>query len=142
MYLKEEVIHPRKMEKQNENEGDYLTYVSNLFCHCLRSSRCIYSKQKPRIQHLSFGSSLLMQMDTHFLMWLFSVICRLISIFQYNFSLKHFLKIFYSNPKSESQRVNKKVNNDASLRIHNLSILVRQIKFYYQVSGPFFNLVK
>uniref|UniRef100_A0A452UX90 Coiled-coil domain containing 88A n=1 Tax=Ursus maritimus TaxID=29073 RepID=A0A452UX90_URSMA len=42
------------------------------------------------------------------------------------------------NPKSESQRVNKKVNNDASLRIHNLSILVRQIKFYYQVSAPFF----
>ncbi|KAG3267303.1 coiled-coil domain containing 88A, transcript variant X2 [Ictidomys tridecemlineatus] len=36
------------------------------------------------------------------------------------------------NPKSESQRVNKKVNNDASLRIHNLTILVRQIKFYYQ----------
>ncbi|XP_063085474.1 girdin isoform X6 [Cavia porcellus] len=36
------------------------------------------------------------------------------------------------NPKSENQRVNKKVNNDASLRIHNLSILVRQIKFYYQ----------
>ncbi|XP_004691466.1 PREDICTED: girdin isoform X2 [Condylura cristata] len=36
------------------------------------------------------------------------------------------------NPKSECQRVNKKVNNDASLRIHNLSILVRQIKFYYQ----------
>ncbi|XP_038606876.1 girdin isoform X9 [Tachyglossus aculeatus] len=36
------------------------------------------------------------------------------------------------NPKSESQRVNKKVNNDASLRIQNLSILVRQIKSYYQ----------
>ncbi|XP_021101989.1 girdin isoform X4 [Heterocephalus glaber] len=36
------------------------------------------------------------------------------------------------NPKLENQRVNKKVNNDASLRIHNLSILVRQIKFYYQ----------
>ncbi|XP_051056679.1 girdin isoform X7 [Phodopus roborovskii] len=36
------------------------------------------------------------------------------------------------NPKSESQRVNKKVNNDASLRIHNLSILVKQIKLYYQ----------
>ncbi|KAM6221167.1 girdin [Rhynchocyon petersi] len=36
------------------------------------------------------------------------------------------------NPKLESQRVNKKVNNDASLRIHNLTILVRQIKFYYQ----------
>ncbi|XP_016077617.1 PREDICTED: girdin isoform X4 [Miniopterus natalensis] len=36
------------------------------------------------------------------------------------------------NPKLESQRVNKKVNNDASLRIHNLSILVRQIKCYYQ----------
>lgn len=36
------------------------------------------------------------------------------------------------NPKLESQRVNKKVSNDASLRIHNLSILVKQIKFYYQ----------
>ncbi|XP_007936197.1 girdin [Orycteropus afer afer] len=36
------------------------------------------------------------------------------------------------NPKLESQRVNKKVNNDASLRIHNLSILVKQIKVYYQ----------
>uniref|UniRef100_A0A2K5QE78 Coiled-coil domain containing 88A n=1 Tax=Cebus imitator TaxID=2715852 RepID=A0A2K5QE78_CEBIM len=45
--------------------------------------------------------------------------------------LKYFL-ISYSNPKLESQRVNKKVNNDASLRMHNLSILVRQIKFYYQ----------
>ncbi|XP_057353174.1 girdin isoform X2 [Manis pentadactyla] len=40
--------------------------------------------------------------------------------------------MFQINPKLESQRVNKKVNNDASLRIHNLSILVRQIKFYYQ----------
>ncbi|KAI5931651.1 Girdin [Manis javanica] len=36
------------------------------------------------------------------------------------------------DPKLESQRVSKKVNNDASLTIHNLSILVRQIKFYYQ----------
>ncbi|XP_062979891.1 girdin isoform X2 [Elgaria multicarinata webbii] len=36
------------------------------------------------------------------------------------------------NPKTASQRVNKKVNNDASLRIQNLSILVRQIKSYYQ----------
>ncbi|XP_033094955.1 girdin isoform X3 [Trachypithecus francoisi] len=36
------------------------------------------------------------------------------------------------NPKLESQRVNKKVNNDASLRMHNVSILVRQIKCYYQ----------
>uniref|UniRef100_A0A8C5KVS6 Calponin-homology (CH) domain-containing protein n=1 Tax=Jaculus jaculus TaxID=51337 RepID=A0A8C5KVS6_JACJA len=36
------------------------------------------------------------------------------------------------NPKSESQRVNKKVNNAASLRIRNLSILVKQIKFSYQ----------
>ncbi|XP_010614158.1 girdin isoform X3 [Fukomys damarensis] len=36
------------------------------------------------------------------------------------------------NPKLENQSINKKVNNDASLRIHNLSILVRQIKFYYQ----------
>ncbi|XP_061481737.1 girdin isoform X2 [Rhineura floridana] len=36
------------------------------------------------------------------------------------------------NPKAASQRVNKKVNNDASLRIQNLSILVKQIKSYYQ----------
>ncbi|XP_064302954.1 girdin isoform X5 [Phalacrocorax carbo] len=38
------------------------------------------------------------------------------------------------NPKSASQRINKKVNNDASLRIQNLSILVKQIKTYYQDS--------
>ncbi|XP_053102200.1 girdin isoform X3 [Hemicordylus capensis] len=36
------------------------------------------------------------------------------------------------NPKAASQRVNKKVNNDASLRIQNLSILVKQVKLYYQ----------
>ncbi|KAM6366515.1 girdin isoform 2-T2 [Alca torda] len=38
------------------------------------------------------------------------------------------------NPKSANQRINKKVNNDASLRIQNLSILVKQIKTYYQES--------
>ncbi|XP_057877198.1 girdin isoform X11 [Melospiza georgiana] len=36
------------------------------------------------------------------------------------------------NPKSANQRINKKVNNDASLRIQNLSILVKQVKTYYQ----------
>ncbi|XP_066482133.1 girdin isoform X2 [Tiliqua scincoides] len=36
------------------------------------------------------------------------------------------------NPKAACQRVNKKVNNDASLRIQNLSILVKQVKLYYQ----------
>ncbi|KAK9412198.1 girdin [Crotalus adamanteus] len=36
------------------------------------------------------------------------------------------------NPKAVSQRINKKVNNDGSLRIQNLSILIRQIKSYYQ----------
>ncbi|KAL2305666.1 hypothetical protein Nmel_003551, partial [Mimus melanotis] len=36
------------------------------------------------------------------------------------------------NPKSANQRINKKVNNDASLRIQNLSVLVKQIKTYYQ----------
>ncbi|XP_010002867.1 PREDICTED: girdin isoform X1 [Chaetura pelagica] len=36
------------------------------------------------------------------------------------------------NPKSGNQRINKKVNNDASVRIQNLSILVKQIKTYYQ----------
>ncbi|XP_030052306.1 girdin isoform X2 [Microcaecilia unicolor] len=40
--------------------------------------------------------------------------------------------ILQINPKSANQRINKKVNNDASLRIQNLSILVRQIKSYYQ----------
>ncbi|XP_042645325.1 girdin isoform X1 [Tyto alba] len=38
------------------------------------------------------------------------------------------------NPKSANQRINKKVNNDASLRIQNLSTLVKQIKTYYQES--------
>ncbi|XP_076872154.1 girdin isoform X3 [Brachyhypopomus gauderio] len=36
------------------------------------------------------------------------------------------------NPKASTQRVNKKVNNDPVLRIHNLSILTRRIKAYYQ----------
>ncbi|XP_028982993.1 girdin isoform X3 [Betta splendens] len=38
------------------------------------------------------------------------------------------------NPKSTVQRTNKKVNNDPTLRIQNLSILIRQIKAYYQES--------
>uniref|UniRef100_A0AAY4B850 HOOK N-terminal domain-containing protein n=1 Tax=Denticeps clupeoides TaxID=299321 RepID=A0AAY4B850_9TELE len=37
------------------------------------------------------------------------------------------------NPKAIVQRTNKKVNNDSTLRIQNLSILIRQIKSYYQV---------
>ncbi|XP_051235361.1 girdin isoform X3 [Dicentrarchus labrax] len=36
------------------------------------------------------------------------------------------------NPKATVQRTNKKVNNDPTLRIQNLSILIRQIKAYYQ----------
>ncbi|XP_034408035.1 girdin-like isoform X2 [Cyclopterus lumpus] len=36
------------------------------------------------------------------------------------------------NPKSTVQRTNKKVNNDPTLRIQNLSLLIRQIKAYYQ----------
>ncbi|XP_070834532.1 girdin isoform X1 [Chaetodon trifascialis] len=36
------------------------------------------------------------------------------------------------NPKAAVQRTNKKVNNDPTLRIQNLSILIRQIKAYYQ----------
>uniref|UniRef100_A0A8C9YGB9 Coiled-coil domain containing 88A n=1 Tax=Sander lucioperca TaxID=283035 RepID=A0A8C9YGB9_SANLU len=38
----------------------------------------------------------------------------------------------HRNPKATVQRTNKKVNNDATLRIQNLSILIRQIKAYYQ----------
>ncbi|XP_008319593.1 girdin isoform X3 [Cynoglossus semilaevis] len=38
------------------------------------------------------------------------------------------------NPKGSVQRTNKKVNNDPTLRIQNLSILIRQIKSYYQES--------
>lgn len=40
-----------------------------------------------------------------------------------------------SNPQSSVQRPHRKVNNDPTLRIQNLSILVQQIKSYYQVSG-------
>ncbi|KAF3841902.1 hypothetical protein F7725_023853 [Dissostichus mawsoni] len=36
------------------------------------------------------------------------------------------------NPTATVQRTNKKVNNDPTLRIQNLSILIRQIKDYYQ----------
>ncbi|XP_073338450.1 girdin-like isoform X2 [Pagrus major] len=36
------------------------------------------------------------------------------------------------NPKATVQRTNKKVNNDSTLRIQNLSILIKQIKSYYQ----------
>ncbi|XP_048457132.1 girdin isoform X2 [Rhincodon typus] len=36
------------------------------------------------------------------------------------------------NPKSENQRLNKKINSDLSLRIQNLSSLVHHIKLYYQ----------
>uniref|UniRef100_A0A3P8XFR4 Calponin-homology (CH) domain-containing protein n=1 Tax=Esox lucius TaxID=8010 RepID=A0A3P8XFR4_ESOLU len=36
------------------------------------------------------------------------------------------------NPKATVQRTNKKVNNDSTLRIQNLSILIRQMKSYYQ----------
>ncbi|XP_068088641.1 girdin isoform X4 [Hyperolius riggenbachi] len=38
------------------------------------------------------------------------------------------------NPKADNQRIYKKINNDASLRIQNLSVLVKQIKSYYQES--------
>ncbi|XP_026164649.1 girdin isoform X3 [Mastacembelus armatus] len=38
------------------------------------------------------------------------------------------------NPKATVQRTNKKVNNDPTLRIQNLSILIKQIKAYYQES--------
>uniref|UniRef100_A0A8C6KK62 Coiled-coil domain containing 88A n=1 Tax=Nothobranchius furzeri TaxID=105023 RepID=A0A8C6KK62_NOTFU len=40
----------------------------------------------------------------------------------------------FINPKATVQRTNKKVNNDPTLRIQNLSILIRQIKAYYQES--------
>ncbi|XP_064174468.1 girdin-like isoform X3 [Anguilla rostrata] len=36
------------------------------------------------------------------------------------------------NPKASVQRTNKNVNNDSTLRIQNLTILIRQIKSYYQ----------
>ncbi|XP_052007235.1 girdin isoform X2 [Xyrauchen texanus] len=36
------------------------------------------------------------------------------------------------NPKSSVQRTHKKVNNEPTLRIQNLSILIQQIKSYYQ----------
>ncbi|XP_041420263.1 girdin isoform X7 [Xenopus laevis] len=38
------------------------------------------------------------------------------------------------NPKADNQRIYRKINNDASLRIQNLSVLVKQMKSYYQES--------
>uniref|UniRef100_A0A667ZLV5 Coiled-coil domain containing 88A n=1 Tax=Myripristis murdjan TaxID=586833 RepID=A0A667ZLV5_9TELE len=49
----------------------------------------------------------------------------------YNFMLNI---LIYINPKATVQRTNKKVNNDPTLRIQNLTILIRQIKAYYQDS--------
>uniref|UniRef100_A0A8C9EMT8 Calponin-homology (CH) domain-containing protein n=1 Tax=Pavo cristatus TaxID=9049 RepID=A0A8C9EMT8_PAVCR len=37
------------------------------------------------------------------------------------------------DPRPTNQRVNKHVNNDVYLRVQNLTILVRNIKTYYQV---------
>ncbi|XP_069811286.1 girdin isoform X2 [Dendropsophus ebraccatus] len=42
--------------------------------------------------------------------------------------------MFQINPKADNQKIYKKINNDASLRIQNLSVLVKQIKSYYQES--------
>lgn len=48
----------------------------------------------------------------------------------------------HRNPKATVQRTNKKVNNDPTLRIQNLSILIRQIKAYYQVRFPLLNKLR
>lgn len=37
------------------------------------------------------------------------------------------------DPRPSNQRIHKHVNNDVNLRIQNLSVLVRNIKSYYQV---------
>ncbi|XP_018419839.1 PREDICTED: girdin isoform X1 [Nanorana parkeri] len=42
--------------------------------------------------------------------------------------------MFQINPKADIQRIYKKINNDATLRIQNVSVLVKQIKSYYQES--------
>ena len=52
------------------------------------------------------------------------------------FAINRICPVFvHRNPKATVQRTNKKVNNDPTLRIQNLSILIRQIKAYYQVRG-------
>uniref|UniRef100_A0A8I5U959 Coiled-coil domain containing 88C n=1 Tax=Pongo abelii TaxID=9601 RepID=A0A8I5U959_PONAB len=40
------------------------------------------------------------------------------------------------DPRPTNQRINKHVNNDVNLRIQNLTILVRNIKTYYQIRKP------
>uniref|UniRef100_A0A3Q2YIR7 HOOK N-terminal domain-containing protein n=1 Tax=Hippocampus comes TaxID=109280 RepID=A0A3Q2YIR7_HIPCM len=37
------------------------------------------------------------------------------------------------DPSPNNQRLNKNVNNDVSLRLHNLTLLTRHIRTYYQV---------
>lgn len=44
-----------------------------------------------------------------------------------------FSSFFSRDPRPTNQRINKHVNNDVNLRIQNLTILVRNIKTYYQV---------
>lgn len=71
-----------------------------------------------------------MQRSTQFKLFLFVFnLC-------YKLSLNIWLTFSYRNPKATVQRTNKKVNNDPTLRIQNLSILIRQVKGYYQVGLP------
>uniref|UniRef100_A0A3P8WDV1 HOOK N-terminal domain-containing protein n=1 Tax=Cynoglossus semilaevis TaxID=244447 RepID=A0A3P8WDV1_CYNSE len=44
------------------------------------------------------------------------------------------------DPSPSHQRLNKNVNNDVSLRLHNLSVLTRHIRTYYQSQRPFVRL--
>lgn len=71
--------------------------------------------------------------DTCLETFILKCVCHL----QLTFTLLQIQKLFaifsYRNPKATVQRTNKKVNNDPTLRIQNLSILIRQIKAYYQV---------
>ena len=54
--------------------------------------------------------------------------------------LNEYVLSLLRNPKATVQRTNKKVNNDSTLRIQNLSILIKQIKSYYQVSEQSFQM--
>uniref|UniRef100_A0A3B3ZG71 HOOK N-terminal domain-containing protein n=1 Tax=Periophthalmus magnuspinnatus TaxID=409849 RepID=A0A3B3ZG71_9GOBI len=41
------------------------------------------------------------------------------------------------DPSPTHQRLSKNINNDVALRLHNLTVLVRHIRTYYQIDRPF-----
>lgn len=106
---------------------------------CLSASNGTYYCHDPQLKRNTFTK-------TCFSTYSVAIHCCLtINIFAF-ISCFHSAELFNfficRNPKATVQRTNKKVNNDPTLRIQNLSILIRQIKSYYQVMFLFHTAIQ